>query len=346
MTNKYAYWLEAYKNGNSIVEGPPWKLWIEPTNKCTVNCIHCFRPQMKRMKQEEGSMDFSLFKEIIDQATSWNPIPMVSISGHGEPLIHPEIGKMVKYSAERCKTEIITNATILTEKKARAILEAEPYQISISFDAPSKEVYEQIRRGANYERTVKNIKRLLELKQELKSRTICSVSIIKEPLTEGKIDDFIKWCATLPFDYVRINELLNVFGDSDLAMQATNIPKNMPVEDYPVCYGAWSHLLVCWNGSLVPCLLDYAHRFVIGNAHNDTIMNIWNGDRMQTFRTALVEHDYAKIEKKGVLCSNCLELFRSSKMWDNAQRMSMSKIRNIEPTELMANGDSFRRNTH
>ena len=338
MTNKYAYWMEAFKNGDSTVKGPPWKLWVEPTNKCTVNCIHCFRSHITRGK---GFMELSLFKDIIDQAASLNPIPMVSVTGHGESLMHPEIGEMVKYSSERCKTEVITNATILTEKKARKLLEAEPHQIAISFDGPSKEVYEQIRRGGNYERTVMNIKRLLELKHELGSETLCSISIIKEPLTEDKIGDFKKWCATLPFDYVRVNELLNFSGENDLQIEEEVPSPNMPLKNHPVCYNAWASLCVHWDGSVIACLLDFDDKFVIGNVCNDTIMDIWNGERMQTFRKALVERRYGM---EGIVCAKCNILWRRYDTWIKSQRMSMVEIRNIEPTDLIGDHDSHFKN--
>ena len=324
---KDIHWLKAYKKGEDVVKGPPPQIWIEPTNACNLKCVHCIRPQMTRKK---GFMDFSLFKKIIDEVSSYNNPPVVSFAGQGEPLLHPDFGKMVRYASKHCKTRVLTNATLLTEEKASEILEAEPYSVGFSFDAPTKEIYEKIRRGANYERTVKNIKNFLNFKQELGKKTRCTISIIKEPLTEGKIEDFKKWCNTLPFDIVAVNEAINFFGDSDLAqtgeIKYDFVKKDLAREKWPVCYQAWNQLHIYWDGFVPACILDYNKKFVVGNAYESTIMDIWNSNKMREFRRALVERNYEKIEHNGTLCSNCSVLWERYDFWLRYQRMSMLKF--------------------
>jgi len=339
---KDVYWLKAYKNGETIVKGPPIKIWIELTNRCNLRCIHCIHPQMTRKK---GFMDFSLFKKIIDEVSSYKNLSMVSLTGQGEPLLHPDFGEMIRYASKHCKTEVLTNATLLNEEKAREILEAEPYAIGFSFDAPTKEIYEKIRRGANYEKTVNNIKNFLTLKQKLRKKTRCTISIIKEPLTEGKIGDFKKWCNTLPFDRVRVNELINFFGDSDLAqtgkIKYDFVKKDLPRKKWSVCYTPWGMLAINWDGFVPACILDYNQKFVVGNAYENTIMEIWNGDRMQEFRRALVERNYEKIEHNGTLCSNCSVLWQRYDGWLRYQRMSMLEFYYLNFKKLITNQRGF-----
>jgi radical SAM protein with 4Fe4S-binding SPASM domain len=77
-------------------------------------------------------------------------------------------------------------------------------------------------------------------------------------------------------------------------------------EDWPICNTPWDVVGIRWNGDVVSCIYDYDNRYVIGNVGEESLWDIWNGDRMQAFRQAQVSHEFSCVEKSGKqLCSDC-----------------------------------------
>jgi MoaA/NifB/PqqE/SkfB family radical SAM enzyme len=115
-------------------------------------------------------MTYEGFRRIIDQMPD---LDRVIMHGMGEPLLNRDIYRMVEYaSKERKLTTIMsTNGTLLNEANARKLIANGLRVLSISVDGATKETYERIRVGANFDRVVRNIRRLIELKKEMNSKT-------------------------------------------------------------------------------------------------------------------------------------------------------------------------------
>jgi len=300
---------KTYDGRSPVVPVPPLKIQVELTNICTLRCIHCIQPQMTRKR---GSMDFALFKKIVDEAASYNIT--VALTGQGEPLLHREYGRMLEYATQRCVTEIITNATRLSEEKARDILDAEPDLAEFSFDAPTKEIYEKVCRGGNYETTLQNITGFFDLKRKLgKKRPVNVIAIVEEPDTENEIGKFKDWCYTTlgrdAISSVTVQKLGNFQGESELwrsgAVTDESVKHDLPKSEWPVCLNPWQQIKVNWDGTVNSCLWDYNSKFAIGNVAESALMEIWNGEKMREFREALVTKEYERIEQNGPMCSAC-----------------------------------------
>ena len=126
------YFLKGYSyfHRKGRCAGYPELYAVEVTNHCLFDCEMCPRRDMKRPK---GHMDFKLFKKVIDQTrgfTEW-----LWLHDFGDPLLHPEIGRFIKYAREKgIKTRLSTNPISITEKKAKEFIEAGLDFIHISLD--------------------------------------------------------------------------------------------------------------------------------------------------------------------------------------------------------------------
>lgn len=79
---------------NVIEEGKiiPYHIQLYPTNNCNMNCPFCSCSEVDRKQQ----LTLEQIIELIDEAKELGT-KAVTISGGGEPLIHPEIEDIVKY---------------------------------------------------------------------------------------------------------------------------------------------------------------------------------------------------------------------------------------------------------
>ncbi len=93
----------------------PWNLsdniisWLEPTAKCNLACLGCYR------KNEVNShKTLSEIRDELNVFIKYRRSDSISIAG-GEPLLHPQIDKIVKMVADLgCKPIVNTNGIALT----------------------------------------------------------------------------------------------------------------------------------------------------------------------------------------------------------------------------------------
>jgi MoaA/NifB/PqqE/SkfB family radical SAM enzyme len=105
-----------------FLTGMPLELLIEVTNKCNLRCIMCSRT--KNPPTSEDYINFSLFQRILDQAK--DHIELVLFHGLGEPLLNPNIFKMIQLCHKlKIQTELSTNATVLSKKVSLRLLNSD-----------------------------------------------------------------------------------------------------------------------------------------------------------------------------------------------------------------------------
>ena len=146
----------------------PSVIRIEVTNGCDLKCIICDR---KAMKRKIGLMDFDLFKKIADNAIKCK-IPVIGLNRFGEPLLNQNIVDMIRYCKKNGApyVELTTNGTKLSKELSAKLIKSGLDSIAISMDGFTKETYEAIRIGANFNDVKKNVRDLLELKISTSSK--------------------------------------------------------------------------------------------------------------------------------------------------------------------------------
>ena len=133
------------------------KIYIEPTVSCNLECITCFR---NAWSEVNGKMSDETFAAIFASLQQLDPLPSVYFGGIGEPLFHPRTLEWVKQvKALGGKVELITNATMLTEKIARRVIESGLDVMWVSLDGASPETYADVRLGAEFPKVMENLRR-------------------------------------------------------------------------------------------------------------------------------------------------------------------------------------------
>lgn len=135
---------------------------IEITEKCNLRCIMC--GANKKLKREK-EMSYVLFKKIIDELHACG-LKSVTIGSIGEPTMHRDLPKMLKYiQQKKIRLELITNLSMSMSKELLEIIKTVD-KLIVSIDGATKETYEKIRVGANFEQTISNLKEVASAKKE------------------------------------------------------------------------------------------------------------------------------------------------------------------------------------
>lgn len=249
----------------------PIYLIIEPVSACNLRCPFCHQvdDSFTSNKQMMGQMDIDLFKKIIDEAHNAGT-NAITLTCRGEPTLHPQIGKMLEYcSGKFIELKMNTNATRLNEKIIRQILDSGMTDLVFSVDSYYKEEFESLRVGANFEKVLENIKmfKLIKEKEYPNSGCITRVSGVNV----GKQDPIkFKEFWEKYVDYVVMVKMLNRW---DVYNNVKEVGGKGP------CHYLGRSLSIYFDGSVIPCDIDYEGKLSVGSVKEKSIKDIWLGDK-------------------------------------------------------------------
>lgn len=256
-------------------------------------------------KSEKGFMDFDVFKKIIDEASGF--VYDVNLFHRGESLLHPEIFKMIKYAKDKgLSTRLNTNATLLDKERSYQIFQSGLHFLSFSFDGYEKRVYEEIRKGADFRKTLDNIIRFLSIKKQLhKNFPYTTFTVIKfsdglfGEVKEDIEKQFIKKFDSLPLNQFTTRAPHNWAG-------GYNSKNKISDKSFLPCTFPWYSLTIFWDGRVVPCPQDFFGKLTLGNVKDSSLLDIWNGSKEIFLRAKLSRREYEDI----VPCNRCDRLWR------------------------------------
>jgi len=302
LIGRYLDQLEYIQNISEEAPFFPQHIHIEPTNSCNLRCIHCIQEAMTRKR---GIMPWEVYTKIIDEIA---PLGCsITLDVQGEPLLHPQIIDMIEYAKKKnLHVSLLTNGTRLNEDISVRLIDLKLDRIVFSFDAINKELFEIIRKKANFENTLRNILFFIKSNYEEGSPVFICLSIIRQKATENHIDQYKQFFNKMPINTIFVSDLLTMSGGSSVASEI-RLPEYRKTDksEWPICRIGWEDMTVNWDGTVCPCPLDYNIIWSAGNIKDKTLREIWSSEEFKTFRRAHLTRNYTLIEKEGKLCSEC-----------------------------------------
>lgn len=296
-------WKLAYLAKQETAFTPPLYVNVEPTNWCNLHCTICSMDASR----PKGYMDLGLFREVVGQAKEAG-VAEISLWLSGEPLLHKQLGEMVRYVTEQgLVSNIHTNATLMTEARAEELIDAGLTHISFSFDGETKEEYEAIRVGGRFDRVLNRILGFLEVKRRKGSTFPHAILQVIKPFREEYLDryGFIHYPEVgepfkqrfegLPLDEFRVI-LPHTWGG-----ELTDIGQKPPGKTYYPCHHLWMGLSIAWDGRVLQCCTDLNGRVVRGDVRKTPIKELWNNDLTRYLRRKMIRGEFRDLK----LCKDC-----------------------------------------
>lgn len=294
------------------------RIYIEPTNRCTLDCTHCDRRIIP--KDQLGTMKLDLYKKILTDLRPISHRLEVALHKQGEPMLHPHMREMIDLAKQENfrRVELSTNATVLRGKKIDTIIESGLDDLTIAFTGPSKDEYDTIHVHGRYENTLKNIIAFFHrLYESGRYKTLCVnlCFVRRRYYPEERLRRHSEFWSHFPFDSYPIFKMVNFRGAITEEHPMTwSILKpeeydTIKPENYPVCSQPWRDIFVGWDGRLFSCVFDPCDHYIVGYVDKENVLDVWNNERMQRFRKACIDREYEGIETSGTFCSRCSALW-------------------------------------
>ena len=244
-------------------------------------------------------MPEKIFKKIADEAGYYGAY--LRISGGGEPMLHPQATELLAYAKSvGCKIGLITNGSAFTEKNSKLLLNAGVDMIEFSVDACEPETYSVVRKGLKWERLLKNVKRMISMRNRLKSESkIVASGVNQNDIDIEKVESF--WRNEIGVDNFIKRKFLTwgVNTTLDDSRSADPTPY-IDTENVP-CPFIFERLNIDTRGNVMVCGYDISANTSMGSVTKNSIKQIWHGDGFKFYREKHLENKGSEIS----MCKTC-----------------------------------------
>lgn len=283
-------------------------LWIQTQSFCNGRCSICpYRIVSKKL--EQGRMEWELFKKIVDEAVSEPLLSSVVFELHNEPLLDERIFDWVKYTKSVGPNKfvlIISNGELVDRFDPNDIVQSNVNTLFISLNANSRETYESINNGLDYDKVMNNLSSLLANEA---TRQKTGVGFVVTEQNAHEVYQATKYWKKQGVKTKLVEELsnrggtLDTYGKFKLKTGYRGTPFLTRVRQYFAnvmtqvlgCHLPFYQMLILFNGDAILCTEDWNRATVGGNVKTSSLREIWNSKKMNETRRLLLRKRYEEI---------------------------------------------------
>ena len=289
----------------------PTFIAIEPANYCMLHCPQCPVGMRATQPEEHALIPEAIWMRVLNEAAPF--AHTVIFHFQGEPLLHPDLPKMIRYAHQlKFFTMLSTNAQLLTPAVAEALVDSGLDRIIVSIDGLTEPTYSHYRVGGSLAHALAGMRALADCKQqkgygpEIEMQCLYLKSNQHEwPLFREKYRqlgaDKISMKTAQFYDFEQGNP--DMPDDSRYSRYKRNTDGSYRLKKklHNRCYRLWSGCVITTDGTVLPCCFDKDHRFPLGCLASSSLEDIMHGGAAQWFRQRLIRHR-ASIS----MCTNCI----------------------------------------
>ena len=286
--------------------GPP-RVQIQTQSVCNGRCIFCPNVAVREAGIEQGRMSPELFEKIIDELADTEP-RRISLYLMNEPLLDPRLPEFIHYVRERvpgATTLVTSNGSCLDENCAQGLINSGLKRVKVSIQSLDSAKNRAIMGDAcDSDRIVENVLRLRRMITEQRVKHLdVRVSTIITTRNEDEIPEARRFWKRHGIRLVT-SALENRGGNIQDAGDLN--PHAMAPMGHD-CIRPSREMCVLFNGDVVLCCVDWFRTVVVGNLNEQSIREVWNGQRLKEVRRALRMDDH---DAMPCICVNCSESAR------------------------------------
>ncbi len=302
----------------------PYKLLsvkIKIVDKCNLRCKMC-----NHWRHYAEALPVDFYKPIIKDLVVLG-CQKIHFTG-GEPMLYPNLLPLMNYIRQcddNIKISMTTNATLIDEKMAKALAHSGLKKANISIDSPEESIHDSIRGVPGAFKKACNGFQCLRKRMPKRPFYINTVlspwnykTLIGFPKLANELGATginlqslnIHTVEALPFtapqwDELNKDILPGLLDEANKYHIPIDIPQIYSSDDgynnIHRCYVLYSHLMINYLGIVTPCC--NLAKTKMGDLHNNSIIEIWQGDKYKKFR----QKQQQPIHQRCATCDLCIQ---------------------------------------
>lgn len=285
---------------NTDLEWPLDMVYLEVTNECNLQCVHCYKEAGTSLGQELATKEWKL---IIDELVDAGVIT-AAVTG-GEPFVREDIFDILMYLYDNTiGINVFTNGILLDEKKVQKLQKMHPERVMVSIDGAIPKTHELIRGKNTFKKTVESIKMLIDNGIPVRTNTVIYTQNIDE------LNDLVDMLLDLGVQEIVFDQFMDTGRGTtheelipSLEMGKIVSEKVTDIEEKPqrftlklggdipgstyfsFCGIGTSMVTIKANGNVVLCPVLSGPEETAGNVLNTPLKEIWSTNTLfQSFR--------------------------------------------------------------
>lgn len=283
----------------------PKLITLTTTMRCNYRCWMCYQEDFT------GDLDWRIVEKIKHVLPSVKTFQLFG----GEPLMYSRLDDLCELAGSNyCEIELITNGSLLDEKRRALLLDNNASQVKVSLEAASQPTYESIR-GGKLEQVLGNLEAFAtERAQRNQKNPNLQINFVAMHRNIRELPELVKRAAAIGVDKVLVL-FMNALQREDLARESLffhqelsdacmteavaigrehGIEVTIPdlfssdtssVEDACVdttCHSPWKNCIINLDGSMMFCCGRIGR--TMGNLLEKDFDDLWFGNLITSFR--------------------------------------------------------------
>ncbi len=275
---------------------------IQTISFCNANCLIC--PYTETLQeQEQGKMDLTLFKKIIDETTHFQThVKQVMPYLMNEPLMDKQLINRVKYIRPKLPgvwIHLVTNGMLINDAWADNLIASPLNSIKISILAHRKETYETVMGVKGFDEIFRRIVRFAEKALKVRGKDWLTICFTNTPgyVSTDEMMEAKRFWNSRGANYEMIDHPISRAGNVSLI----DAPRHRHISG---CSSIWRDEMIhiLFNGDVVLCCMDWRREVVIGNVREKSVYEVWNSKRNRYYQKLINGENMAPPD---FLCYRC-----------------------------------------
>jgi len=316
----FGRWVLRRRHAREPARGPAM-VQIGLTQACNYHCLFCpfHNPSVDAGHREadQPRMSYQVFARLLGELKRLGT-KAVDICGDGEPLVHPEALDMIALARELgFDVTLATNAALLTEERARRLVDLGVRRMHASFNAATDDVYQQLHPGAPAGALARIIERLRAMADYAESEGLRPIEVefsaVLNRLNMHQLPQMVEaahearagWFMLIlmgpapgaeellprPEDWILIRSDIDraaqraqqygIRTNLDAVRQGASAAGTGSVYERIPCYIGHEYALITADGSVLFCCQCTQP---LGNLHQDSFRQIWYSEAYRQAR--------------------------------------------------------------
>ena len=179
--------------GKTVLESKVRSLAVTLSNRCNLDCIMCLT----------SKVNWDLPEPVIGEIVDLFPCLERIMWQGGEVFALPYFTELLKkaFRHPNLKQRIVTNGLLITPELA-GLLVKNNVELTFSVDGVTKEVYEKIRRGGDFEKLKGVLRRISEIRKQNESRMVLNLNVAVMKSNYRQLEGFLDFAKEYGFNFV------------------------------------------------------------------------------------------------------------------------------------------------
>lgn len=256
---------------------------VETIRACNAKCTFCsvyngsFDAKPKKMSDR-------LLDKLIDELNRPEAnTSTVCACRDGEPLLDRRIPGFIRSLKDAAipTTTLVTNAELLNEKKALELLASGLDELMISIDGYTEPIYSKLRIGLDFDKVIANTIDFIALRDSLDSPMSLRIRMVVVDENRHEVDQYLDFWSDKVRRGDRVQALPAHSWGNELFIESKNAVERLSLKP---CIAPFNMFTIHYDGEVTMCGHDYRHNHVVGDFNEESIKEIWNGERFERIR--------------------------------------------------------------